>query len=650
MWYFPKYYVPRPVPANPYFGAAVTYAFGEGLKNPEVPPNSKLAGFLNHSNPGTLKYDDVMHPIPGGPMVPFQENHRYLMVLVGFFWRLFGVSWAALGPLVGIMAAVSALCVYGILRTRARPLIAACGAAALLASPTYLGLMHYIRDYAKTPVFFMAFYLMSILLTRTLSSSRLLLMGVAFGVVIGIGGGIRLDLEVIWVVVPFLYLFFLPTGVRRMSLARLGSLAVAVAVFIGMSAPAARNPHNLTSHLLIMGLLKYNQDSMGVGGAPYIWYNESLMTDSYVNQVIQDQNRRMAGKRIDVNYGSLDYDRAGKALVANIVRNFPADFVTRFLAASVTTIRDAPWLIVGALPTMYDISNTYIQRLQPSQRALRLFWNQYGPWLVFLALMVLSWHSLRLALATTGLLLFFTGYSALQFQPRHFWHLGLVFVCVVAFLAEETLRGVQIVFGGTATLRSALGQLLNAQRAKRAVCYVLTVVVGLVSTLGAARLYQSYNVKALYAKYRTASLMPIPITSIDEAVGGTRTIHATPAPIADDSDIGARYDFSYIAVQFEGSGPLPTSFNLLNNNFSPISVQGVAGGVTNGPATVYLPWFRGARNIDIEIRGGDPAGKVSIYSIVNRDEFPIPMLLVLPKDSTSLATHAAFTEPKRDGV
>jgi hypothetical protein len=580
-------------------------------------------------------------------MSAFQENHRYLMVLAGLCWRVFGVSWAALGPLIGIMAAVSALCVYGILRTRVRPVLAALGAIALVAYPSHLALTHYIRDYAKTPVFFAAFYLMSIILTRSLSTPKLLLMGAVFGLVVGIGGGIRLDLEVVLVIIPFLYLFFLPTGVTRKSLARLGSLFLVFAVFFTMSAPAARNPHNLTSHLLTMGLLKYNHDTMGFGGAPYIWYNESLMTDNYVNTVIQDYNRRLAGTRVDVNYGSAEYHRAGASLITNLVRTFPADFITRFFAASITTIRDAPWLIVGALPTMYDVTDPLIQGLQNSQRELRSVWNAYGPWIVVLLLVVMSWHSLRLALATTGLLLFFSGYSCLQFQPRHFWHLGVIFICAVTFLLEEFLRVLSIARGGRASIKQALSQLRNVQRARSVISYIVIVMLGLASTLGVARLYQAATVNALFEKYRTASLLPATISSIDKTESGTRTIHATPAPIVDGSDSRLRYDVSYIALTFEGTGPLPTYLNLLNNNFSPINVQQLGGGVVNGPATVYLPWFQGAKSIDIEVRGGDPEAKVSIYSVANPDDFPVPMVAVLPSNTSALTTHNSFITPKR---
>ncbi len=63
-WYLTTYHVPRPAPFNPHLGAAVTFAFGEGLKDPITPLDSKLAGVLNHTTPSSLEYSDIPLPMP----------------------------------------------------------------------------------------------------------------------------------------------------------------------------------------------------------------------------------------------------------------------------------------------------------------------------------------------------------------------------------------------------------------------------------------------------------------------------------------------------------------------------------------------------------------------------------------------------------
>jgi hypothetical protein len=650
VWYFPTYYTPRAMPTNPHFGAAVTFAFGEGLKDPILQPQSKLAGFLNHSAPSSLKYEDLAHPTPAGEISAYQRQHLYLMALVGLCWRLFGVDWAALGPLVGLMAAISVVSVYGMLRIRARPLVALIGAAALLTCPAQLALTHYIRDYAKTPFFLAIFFLFSVLLTRTLSASKLIFVGVALGLVTGIAAGIRQDIQIVWAVIPFLYLFGLPTGFRRMPFARVASLCLAFGLFQLLSYPTSNNQYNYTAHSVLGGAFKYNHDSMGMGGAPYIWFNEALMTDAYTNTVIQDYNRRLAGKQVDVQYLGTEYESAGHSLILDLFLHFPADFVTRFFAASLTTVRDAPWLIVGALPTMYDVDDPLIRSLQQLESGVRGIWNHYGPWLVFMGLCLVSLHSLRVAVFVTGLLIFFTGYTSLQFQPRHLWHLGVVFVCAASLLVEELLRLLGMLSRREVSMRRAAIGSFGTAVAKRMALYISIVALGTTLLLGGARFYQYRSVSALYEKYASARLIPSSIVATDTLNSGARIIKATPAPKQGDSDGRFRYQALYHALTFKGAGDLPTSVTVRNENLDVIKVQELAGSAAKGAVTIFFPALNGAANLEIEINGGDPNANVGLYTVANPDNLPIMMVLVLPQDTSSLSTHQSLVPQKRFGM
>lgn len=649
LWYYPTYYKPRPVISNTHLGPAITFAFGEGFKDPTVPPTSKIGGFLNHSDPVTVEYGDVSHPIPSTSMSPFQRHHCYLIALIGICWRLFGVSWLALGPLLALMAAVSVACVYGILRLRVRPWIAWFAALALLSLPAQLALLQYTRDYSKTPIFFLVFFLLSILLCRPLGSKGLMLMGAALGVVTGFGYGIRQDVYVIWGILPIVYIFFLPTGLFRKPVARAASLALAAVLFIIISRPAMsarESMGNSTAHHLVMGLFKYNHDTMGLGGAPYIWLNEQLMTDNYVSSIIQDHHRRLVGKRVNVNALGLEYDRAGQLFFKNLVTHFPADFLIRVLAASLTTIRDSPWLIVGVTPAMYDVSDPLIEYLQRVQAKPRNFWNAYGPALLFLGLTVLSWRSLRLALAATGLIVFFTGYTSLQFQPRHFWHLGVVYICVVAFLVEELVRLAGVVLGGREKIRSACSTLGDKAGMKRVAAYITVVLAGAVGVVGLARAYQAQIVATLFESYRVARVVPAASVTKEKIGENTQLLHVVRAPNASDDDVRARYDYDYIALRFEGTGALPESITPLHENSAKIEVRKMVPN-SQGPATIYFPMTPRAGTVDIRIEGGDSAAQVSVASISNPDIFPNPMVLVLPDDSASLASHNSLIAPMK---
>jgi len=632
------------MPTNPHFGAAVAFAFGEGLKDPILDPATKLAGFLNHSLPRSLSYEDVIHPIPSGSISAYQRQHIYLMALVGICWRFFGVDWAALGPLVALMAAISVLSVYGILRTRARPFLATLGAAALLACPAQIALTNYVRDYAKTPFFLLVFFLFSVLLTRTLSASKVILLGIAFGLVTGIGSGIRQDIQVVWAVIPFLYLCGMPTGWRRMPFARLASLFLAFAIFQALAYPTRNNEYNYTAHSVLGGAFKFNHDSMGMGGAPYIWFNETQMTDNYTNTVIQDYNRRLVGKRVDVRYLGTEYESAGQAMIVDLVKQFPADFVTRFFAASLTTIRDAPWLILGAQPTMYDIDDSFIQSVQTAERGIRRLWNESGPWLVFIGLCVLSWHSLRLAVIATGLLIFFTGYTNLQFQPRHLWHLGVVFVCAATFLLEELIRGFV-----TLTRRRAIAS-FSIEGLRRVGAYVIIVALGVGCLCGVTRFSQALSVGKLYERYGSTTLVPSTIVSTNTTQDGARLIKVRPAAKQSESDTRFLYDVRYHALRFDSKGALPTKVEVKNENLGIIKARDLAGTEAHGPATIFFPVFGGDAELEVEVSGGDPNAVITFATVARPEDFPLSMVLVLPDDRTGLATRQSLMPQKRYGM
>ena len=646
-WYFPTYYVPRPVPTNPHFGAAVTVAFGEGLKDPILEPQTKLAGFLNHSVPSRLSFEDVTHPIAAAEISSYQRQHLYLMTLVGLCWRVFGVDWAALGPLVGVMAAISVLCVYGILRSRARPLVALLGAAALLACPAQLALANYVRDYAKTPFFLMVFYLFSILLTRSLNGRKLMAVGAALGMVTGLGAGIRQDIQIVWAVIPFIYLFGLPTGLWKMPWARLGSLSLALVLFLAISYPTRNNEYNYTAHSVLGGAFKYNHDSMGMGGAPYVWFHETQMTDNYTNTVIQDYNRRLTGERVDVRYLGTEYERAGHALVLDLIKSFPADFVTRFLAASLTTIRDAPWLTVGVVPTMYDVDDQFIRDAQRAETRVRQTWNMYGPWLVFFGLCLVSWYSLRVAILTTGLLIFFTGYTSLQFQPRHLWHLGVVFVCVTAFLLDEALRVLTLLFRVVTGRQQITGTSFSKTNCKNVVMYLVLVALGLAATVAGSRLYQSREMRELYDKYAVAQLLSSTIVGSETTTDGARLIHVKPAPKQGETDVRFRYDVLYHALRIDGNELQRVTIRVADENLEVINIGERIGASVQGPVTVFFPALNRATPLDIEIRGLEQSSSVSMSTVARPDEFPLSMVLVLPRDSRELLTHNVFIPHKR---
>jgi hypothetical protein len=86
---------------------------------------------------------------------------------------------------------------------------------------------------------------------------------------------------------------------------------------------------------------------------------------------------------------------------------------------------------------------------------------------------------------------------------------------------------------------------------------------------------------------------------------------------------------------------------LLNDNFHSINPQQLVGGDGTGPATIFLPSFQGSQRLDFELRGGDPSSDIRVFSVANPDTFPLPMVVALPENISSLPTHNTLTMMQR---
>ncbi|NJL73357.1 MAG: hypothetical protein HC888_18410 [Candidatus Competibacteraceae bacterium] len=145
------------------FGPAVLFACGHGWANPVDAEAPALQAFLHpamHVNhpPATGACDchDVPKDLPTAPWSSFQQRQRYLIYAAGFLWRIFGVSWAALAPLYGLLYGLSALALYALFRLGMHRPIAITATLLLISSPIQLNNLLRLRDYSKAPFILLA--------------------------------------------------------------------------------------------------------------------------------------------------------------------------------------------------------------------------------------------------------------------------------------------------------------------------------------------------------------------------------------------------------------------------------------------------------------------------------------------------------------
>ncbi|HKF67186.1 MAG TPA: hypothetical protein VKB36_11665, partial [Vicinamibacterales bacterium] len=97
-----------------YFEPGVMIACGKGfvVSDPQVPA---IGRFLREQTT-TFNCNDIPPEAILMRAGGFPATARYLMTAVGWAWRMAGVSWRKLGPLVGLLFGVTVAAAYGIFR------------------------------------------------------------------------------------------------------------------------------------------------------------------------------------------------------------------------------------------------------------------------------------------------------------------------------------------------------------------------------------------------------------------------------------------------------------------------------------------------------------------------------------------------------
>jgi hypothetical protein len=428
-WYVPLFSASggRPRYYQEEFGAAVMEACGFGFVNPERLASAELAAFLSRQT------DEIacsaLSPPPPAPLRPMQRAFRYLMTTVAGMWRLSGhVAWSALTPTFAALYGVTIVLAFAIFRQGMGTGLAAAAAAALAISTLQLNNLPHLRDFAKAP-FVLALVLIAMrLVARPFERRRTLVLAAVAGAVTGVGMGFRNDVMVAVPAFVALPLMFLPIGWRRQwgtrVMAAAGYLLAVALAMLPMLPVYSTGGGSSSQHLVLLGLTPGFSRDLGVDNSRlYEWgfeYRDELalaMIDNY-------SDRRLARHEFLRMYGA-DYDRAASQYLRDIAVDFPADLLTRVYASAVRIVELPYSLTTSALmppPYVQGAALALFETRSWIVRWLGVIW----PWAFAFTLMALSLRSLRLGIFAALLVFYLSGYPALQFQERHFFHLEFV--------------------------------------------------------------------------------------------------------------------------------------------------------------------------------------------------------------------------------
>ncbi len=339
-------------------------------------------------------------------ILPLQS--QYLLFTAGAIWSVTGVSWAALNYLGAVLAGAFALSVYGLSRLLV-PLpwavaVTACAAMARL----HLNIVPDIRDYSKAPFILGMIFFSALLLKGSPDTKRAVWLSIAAGVVSGVGFGFRTDLLL---VLPFflivLTIFLIRSRFHKLFLTTLCAIAFFLC-FALVSAPVLRSLQGggTAGHVALLGLTTPFNQPLGVTDQIYDIGDQYSDQDifSFVQQYVA-MNFHGAGAPPKVYPLQPEYFRYSILSLLDFARNFPADIMTRALAAVAGVLHSQIDLVIFALA---------VALLLIKKPVLSVFFVAY----VF----------------------YFGGSFALQFDRRHSFYLGFVRWLSAAIVADWICR------------------------------------------------------------------------------------------------------------------------------------------------------------------------------------------------------------------
>jgi hypothetical protein len=351
------------------------------------------------------------------------------------------------------------------------------------------------------------------------------------GGLLGLGLGFRPDVLVCAPALVMVITFAAP-GFHRQALGhKAAALAIAGVTFVVSGWPVLSNmaeSGNNSSHVIILGLTTSFNRTLDLTPAPYDMGN--TYSDGFAYALITAHATLVQHEPQPVLYGSASYDLFGHQLLADVATRFPADVVIRALGATVQVLGypfdpaarlvDLDSKVFGPLPGLKNASEHVGSVLDSLSRV--------AVWLPLAIILTLWTRSRRVGLSAGLLLLYFCGYSMLQFSRRHTFHLDVVAIGFVVVAFEWTVRFVRQAVQGAGLEPADDGQ-PNRRWLAIAVPHVLTAALGVGGTVlmfCGMRMWQQHHVMVLLD--RTLELPWDRLQTNDESLSETAVRQGVP--------------------------------------------------------------------------------------------------------------------------
>lgn len=532
-----------------HYAPAVMVALGYGFVNPDWQSVPGLKEFLIQDTRAlSITRADLPDTLKTNPLEQVHLRWRYCLCVVGWIWRCAGIiSWDVLTPLYAVLYGLAAVFSYLTFRLLFGWPWALAGTLFIIFSPTNLYFLPHLRDYSKAPAIIAAVCAAGYLVKHGTSRPRTIGTCLALGTFLGLMMGFRKDVFIcVWPTVAVLFLF-LSGGARRRLLEKTFAAALLLASFYGASWPlwtAMNEKGSASGHVIAYGLLPPFDDFLGIGGVDYELAPSS--NDEHTANITGGYaERNFTGFGDDpLRIYTPEYDAACNAFLLKYVTTFPADILLRCYAAALNKMRYG--IFVASHESRYGpVRIPIIERLF----TLRFKWlhgmARVQIVLFLFCFLVLSGKAARYGLAFAFLVLYYCGYTSLQYDLRHhfhlefFWWLPSLFFChsISRILAGSPgTRGIWKKSAGRAHL---LG-ILRKPEIPRVALSTGLLLIALVVPLVLARVYQHYSYAGLFSLYDKSTV---------------RRLDTQAVPSADPRLVDIRIPESSTATQSPGGKP-----------------------------------------------------------------------------------------------
>ena len=629
------------------FNASAMFATGHGLVEGAEGHYPELRAFLHCESTklATPANPDAVTTFP--LRYPFARSHYYLLLSVGCWWRVFGVSVASFLAFAGVVYVLCILTVYALFRAGCGRVVSLLGALCMATSPAWLMMAPSLRDFSKAP-FVLAFLALAGWCARgRLSGRGLVGWSLLTGFLLGAGWGFRSDLLVCLppaLLLPWVVRVDAAHG-RRWRLTAATALLLA---FSTLGTPVFLATHNnggaLYVHSMMQGLSDQSESAMSFGDASYTGFSNWCDPSAHAAAAAYALNRGDLPPM--ENFDSPSYLQAARLYFSEMIRTFPADFFRRGLASAWSVSGVAASVCRGdhaAGTETAPVLDRWIRLHQPLAAHLETFGMLY----LLLALAVACALNLRTAAILAVLAVYIGAYPSLLYQTRHVFHLTCLYYLAPAWLLVQSGRWVC----NRMRARSAGPILRPLLRAAAGAAVFLSLLAGTGWCLDRV---QQRSVHRLLEQYRDVRLESVPYRETPHGDGWVLFAPVKPVPGLEPERDLEIYEAAtaLLVLRLEGGAPVfPVrmvyahgSVTDFTQEFYPLLEQGSdAGGFNCFLPVIELAWpgpvsgdasgaaTRG-RFLGVAVPVAQRSRVAGLSRVTNAAQTPYPLFMAVPDD------------------